>query len=167
MAAHRKASSGGRKSSPPPDFAFEVPSTASIPFGVRVDADPDVDIAGSAAAEASAVEETTGAAAANLVDEVAGSGSAGVTHTVSDAGADAAAASAGLVVAFAATAAASPAPAASKSIATQRNPVEICLIMVDVMGWPSAAAGSGGSLKDVPHSEASIGNGMISGTRDK
>jgi hypothetical protein len=80
MAAKRKASSGGRKSSPLPDFAFEAPNTASIPFGVREEADPaleEVAAAGSAAVEAS------------LVDDGAASGSAAVTHTVSDAGADA------------------------------------------------------------------------------
>jgi hypothetical protein len=112
------------------------------------------------------VEETAGAAA-NLVDEVATSASAGVTHTVSDAGADAevtvaagpaaapravavpdvgaaelAAATAEGAVVFAATAAASPAPVTSKSIATQRSPVEIGLVMVDIMEWPSAAAGT-------------------------
>jgi len=85
MAAKRKASSGGRKSSPP-DFAFEAPSTASIPFGVREDAEPvleEVDAAGSPAVEVAA-------ARASFVDEAAASGSAGVTHTVSDAGAGAA-----------------------------------------------------------------------------
>jgi hypothetical protein len=149
-----------------------VPSTASIPFGVSEDAEPalvEVERAGSPAVEATVVAETAGAADAIFVDEVTTSASAEVTQTVSDAGAAVpdAGATVGLVAAFAATVAASPAPVASKSIATQRSPVEICLIMVDVMGWPSAAAGSVRSPKDVPRTEASIGNGMISGTRDK
>jgi hypothetical protein len=57
MAAKRKASSGGRKSSPLPDFAFEAPSTASIPFGVKEEADPvleDVEATGSVAVEVTA-----------------------------------------------------------------------------------------------------------------
>jgi hypothetical protein len=52
-----------------------VPSTASTPFGVREDVNPVVvDIAGSAAAKAS------------FVDEAAASASAEVTHIVSDVG---------------------------------------------------------------------------------